>query len=112
LSFSGFAETKQTRPSSSLTNLKKEQDLQDISFSSESSFFLFPIHFFETTQHILPPTFPLFSPSAEISVATGHTPNLSAFSPPNSLPQFINSQQFTFCEGSSFCNITKLLLDK
>jgi hypothetical protein len=50
----------------------------------------------EIAQQILPPFFPLLTPSAEVSIDALHTPDLEALSFPNSLLHPANSQQFIF----------------
>lgn len=56
-----------------------------------------PLHIVPAiTQHVLPAFFPSWTPSSFVFVEAGHTPIADAFSPPGSLPHFLNSQQFFF----------------
>lgn len=82
--------------SSSFTNLKKSQVMQERLFCAYSPCTLPPQNVPATAQHILPAFLPLFMLLNDASVAAGHAPNSATCVPPGCRPQFLNSQQFLF----------------
>jgi hypothetical protein len=91
----GMINSKFALPSSARTFLKKSQSMQESIRAANSPMGApSPQKVPATAQQIRPPFFPKFRPFSDVSSAAGHPPLSEIFTPPGSLPHFLNSQQF------------------